>query len=57
MYARETPDKVHSVFVKYNASYVILEDSICLRHDRCALPTTMDIDMGIVSLDFRKFKN
>jgi hypothetical protein len=53
IYAKVSPEEVYSVLVKYNSSYIILEDSICMqagRHkDRCSLPDTMDLTLGHVS--------
>ena len=40
---------VHTNLRKYNASYVILEDSICLAHrERCSTPDIMDLTNGHV---------
>ncbi|XP_059083191.1 probable C-mannosyltransferase DPY19L3 [Tigriopus californicus] len=53
IYARKSPEEVHDILVKYNTSYIILEDSICLsRSDkRCNLPTTMDLTNGHIPDD------
>ena len=50
VYAKASPEEVHAVLRKYDSSYIILEDSICLsRSDqRCNLPTTMDLTNGHV---------
>ena len=52
VYAKASPEEVHAVLRKYDSSYIILEDSICLsRSDqRCNLPTTMDLTNGHVRL-------
>jgi len=44
MYGRQSAEDVHAVLQKYNASYVILEDSICLRPTQggCGLPSLVD---------------
>ena len=43
---------VHTNLRKYNASYVILEDSICLAHrERCSTPDIMDLTNGHVSIN------
>ena len=51
MYGRRTPEEVHAIFTKYDVSYVILEDSICMAPSRgnCRVPDLIDIDNGIVS--------
>ncbi|XP_023340285.1 probable C-mannosyltransferase DPY19L3 [Eurytemora carolleeae] len=44
MYGKESPDYVHQLLIKYNTSYIILEDSICLSHrGRCSTPDIMDL--------------
>ncbi len=51
VYAKLAPSEVHEILVRYNSSYIILEDSICLSslaNGRCNLPTTMDIANGHV---------
>ena len=49
MYSKIAPEEVHAVMLRYNATYLILEDSICLsRKDNCALGTILDLDMGLV---------
>ena len=49
MYAKVSPKEVHSILRKYNANYIILEDSICLAHrERCSLPDIMDLTNGHV---------
>ena len=51
MYAKISPAEVHSILTKYKATYIILEDSICLAHrDRCSLPDIMDLSNGHVGL-------
>ena len=50
MYAKSGPEDVSSILKKYNASYIILEDSICLAHrERCSLPDIMDLTNGHVA--------
>ena len=45
-----SPLVVHTNLRKYNASYVILEDSICLAHrERCSTPDIMDLTNGHVT--------
>ena len=49
MYAKVGPKEVHSILRKYKASFIILEDSICLAHrERCSLPDIMDLTNGHV---------
>ncbi len=52
VYSKLPPAEVHETLLRYDASYVILEDSICLAslsNGRCNLPTTMDLANGHVS--------
>jgi len=52
IYAKASPEEVYDVLRRYNSSYIILEDSICLAagsNGRCNLPTTMDLANGHVS--------
>ena len=44
MYGRQSVKDVHAVLQKYNATYVIVEDSICLRPTQggCGLPSLVD---------------
>ena len=50
VYARTGAREVHTILTKYEASHVILEDSICLAHrERCSLPDIMDLTNGHVS--------
>jgi len=52
MYAKVSPLEVHTNLRKYNASYVILEDSICLAHrERCSTPDIMDLTNGHIPDD------
>merc|ERR1711874_336530 len=52
MYAKTSPEEVFSILQKYNASYIILEDSICLAHrERCSLPDIMDLSNGHIPDD------
>ena len=49
MYGQVSPEQMHSVLVKYNSSYIILEDSICLWTDsRCSTPSIIDLSYGHV---------
>lgn len=52
MYGRRSPEDVHAIMTKYDVSYVILEDSICLSASRnnCRIPDLIDINNGVVSL-------
>ena len=51
MYAKTNPEEVFNILQKYNASYIILEDSICLAHrERCSLPDIMDLSNGHVRM-------
>ena len=51
MYAKTSPEEVFAILQKYNASYIIMEDSICLAHrDRCSVPDIMDLTNGHVRL-------
>ena len=53
MYSKLGPGEVHGALRKYNTSYVILEDSICLAHrERCSVPDIMDLSNGHVSIAF-----
>ena len=51
IYAKRSAEEVHDIMVKYNVSYMILEDSICRApsRDGCRLPDLMDRDNGMVS--------
>ena len=51
MYARVEPEDVHSILTRYNTSYIILEDSICMAYsdDGCKLNDVMDLSNGVVS--------
>ena len=53
MYGQFSPQEVHDTLIKYNASFIILEDSQCLsagrNPDRCALTDTVDLSYGHVS--------
>ena len=52
MYGKSPPEEVHRILRKYNATYIILEDSICMAtaKDNCGLPDIVDLDNGIVSM-------
>ena len=51
IYAKKPASEVHEILVRYNTSYIILEDSICLAPtNRCNLGSTMDLANGHVSL-------
>ena len=53
MYSKLGPGEVHGALRKYNTSYVILEDSICLSHrERCSVPDIMDLSNGHVGSAF-----
>ena len=53
MYGQFSPLEVHTTLLKFDASYIILEDSQCLSAgrspDRCAMPDTVDLAYGHVS--------
>lgn len=53
MYGQFSPQDVYETLVKFNTSYIILEDSQCLsagqNPDRCAMPDTVDLSYGHVS--------
>ena len=53
MYGQFSPEEVYDTMVKYNVSFMILEDSQCMsaggRPDRCGLPDTVDLTYGHVS--------
>ena len=53
IYGQFSPDEVYQSLVKYNTSYIILEDSQCLlagkTPDRCAMTDTVDLTYGHVS--------
>ncbi len=50
MYARTEPRVMYDVFAKYDVSFFILEDSICLaKSDNCRLPDLLDVENGQVS--------
>lgn len=53
MYGQFSAGEVYESLVKYNTSYIILEDSQCLsagrNPDRCAMPDTVDLSYGHVS--------
>ncbi|XP_023930612.1 probable C-mannosyltransferase DPY19L3 [Lingula anatina] len=49
MYGRRTPEDVWTIMKKYNASYIILEDSICMApSDDCRTPDIIDMDNGVI---------
>lgn len=49
MYGRKPPHEVHSTMRKYQVSYVILEDSICLiPPDGCKTPDIIDVANGVI---------
>lgn len=51
MYGHRLPEDVHFILNKYEANYMILEDSICLSpRIGCRLPDIIDLDNGIVSM-------
>ena len=54
MYGQFSPKQVHETLLKFNTSFIILEDSQCLSAsrspDRCGLPDTVDLAYGHVSI-------
>ena len=51
VYAKTGAREVHAILSRYEATHIILEDSICLSHrERCSLPDIMDLTNGHVSL-------
>ena len=59
MYGQFSPQQVHESLLKFNASFIILEDSQCLSAgrspDRCALTDTVDLAYGHVSTYYPDF--
>ena len=58
MYAVQSPEVVFSILKKYEADYLILEESICLsppKANNCSLKEILDIDNGHVRF-FNFFK-
>lgn len=57
IYGQFSPQQVHETLLKYNASFIILEDSQCLsagrNPERCALTDTVDLSYGHVSIFWR----
>jgi len=52
MYGKVSPLEVHKNLRKYNTSFVILEDSICLAHrERCSTPDIIDLTNGHIPDD------
>jgi len=52
VYAKTSPETVHTILTRYKANFVILEDSICLAHrERCGLPDIMDLTNGHIPED------
>lgn len=52
IYAKKPASEVHEILVRYNTSYIILEDSICLAPtNRCNLGSTMDLANGHIPDD------
>ncbi|KAK2139918.1 hypothetical protein LSH36_1558g00044 [Paralvinella palmiformis] len=52
MYGHRLPEDVHFILNKYEANYMILEDSICLSpRIGCRLPDIIDLDNGIIPKD------
>ena len=53
MYGQFSAEEVHQALLKFDASFIILEDSQCLsagrNADRCAMPDTVDLAYGHVS--------
>ncbi|XP_025097106.1 probable C-mannosyltransferase DPY19L3 isoform X2 [Pomacea canaliculata] len=56
IYGRRTPEDVHSILKRFNSSYIILEDSICLARpkDNCRTTDIVDLDNGIVPDDSKE---
>ncbi len=54
MYGQFSPDQVYDTLVKFNTSFIILEDSQCLsagqNPDRCSMPDTVDLAYGHVTI-------
>ena len=51
IYAKRTPEDVYEIMKKYDVSYMILEDSICLSPQKgCRMSDILDMDSGIVSV-------
>lgn len=49
MYARQSAQQVHAILKKHRASYIILEDSICLQPpspDGCGLTNILDSEVS-----------
>lgn len=49
MYARQSAQQVHAILKKHQASYIILEDSICLQPpspDGCGLTNILDSEVS-----------
>ena len=60
IYGRVSPLEAWETLVKYNTSYIILEDSICLhqghhRSARCTTNDIVDLSMGHVSYNNKIF--
>ncbi|XP_074656424.1 protein C-mannosyl-transferase DPY19L3-like [Tubulanus polymorphus] len=55
MYAKTEPEVMYDIFRKYDVSYFILEDSICLvnKADGCGLPSLLDLDNGLIPDGFK----
>jgi len=57
IYGQFSPKEVHTTLNKYNSSYIILEDSICLaptsmrKTARCTLNEIMDLTYGFIPED------
>lgn len=49
-YGRRSPEDVFKIMKKYDVSYIILEDSICLApsRDYCRTPDLIDLDSGVL---------
>ena len=52
MYAKTEPQEMYKILKKYDASYMILEDSICLSPRPCSTPYLLDLANGHVSVHF-----
>ena len=61
MYGQFSPEEVHTALLKFDANFIILEDSQCLsagrNADRCAMPDTVDLAYGHVSITIQQQGN
>jgi hypothetical protein len=50
VYAKQSAQQVHAILKKHRASYIILEDSICLQPpspDGCGLTNILDAEVSV----------